>query len=141
MMEQRDLEQPNLGQRRSGQRKSRIEIASLARGYTETVIKVLAGLVTREDVAPTARIAAGLALLDRGWGKPTQSVNLHDDRPRITEIVNEIVDPENPDKKEYVIERSGLNGWEQFQLPAPDKSEGAIEPEGKPEPNPEPQEI
>ncbi len=124
-----------------GQRKSRTEIASLARAHTETVINVLVSLVKREDVAPAARISAGTALLDRGWGKPTQSVNLHDERPPITEIINEIVDPENPDKKKYVIERSGPTGWEQLQLPAPDNSEGAIEPEGKPEPNPEPQEV
>ena len=124
-----------------GQRKSRTEIASLARAHTETVINVLVSLVKREDVAPAARISAGTALLDRGWGKPTQSVNLHDERPRITEIVNEIVDPDNPGKKEYVIERSGPNGWEQFRLPAPNKSEGAIKPDGKPEPNPEPQEV
>ena len=54
-------------QRRSGQRKSRIEIASLARAHTNTVINMLVGIVTRDDASPTARIAAGLALLDRGW--------------------------------------------------------------------------
>jgi hypothetical protein len=129
------MDQRDLAQRRSGQRKSRTEIASLARGYTETVIKVLAGLVTREDVAPAARISAGLALLDRGWGKPTQSVNLHDERPRITEIVNEIIDPANPCKPmEYVIEHLGPGGREQLQLPAPEESGRANEPEPEAEP-------
>src|SRR3974390_2823852 len=80
----------HMTQRRSGQRRSRTEIASLARSYTETVLKMLAGLVTREDVSPTARIAAGVALLDRGWGKPTQSVNENDERPQITEVFNRI---------------------------------------------------
>jgi hypothetical protein len=87
-----------MGPRRSGQRKSRIEIASLARAHTETVIKVLVGLVTREDVAPAARISAGLALLDRGWGKPLQKIELEQDQPEIIEIITTIVDPRpNPD--------------------------------------------
>jgi hypothetical protein len=117
-------------QRRSGQRKSRTEIASLARGYTETVLKMLAGLVTREDVAPAARIAAGIALLDRGWGKPTQSFDLHDDRPPITEVLNRIVDPENPDRVEYVLEQLGPNGWDQITLVAAPVDNG---PELQPE--------
>jgi len=86
-------------QRRSGRRKSRsrIEIASLARSHTDTVINMLIGIVTREDVAPNARIAAGLALLDRGWGKPLQKIELDDDRPdKIDEIIIRIVDPKSP---------------------------------------------
>ena len=127
-----------MAQRRSGQRKSAIEIASMARGYTETVLKMLAGIVTREDAPPTARIAAGQALLDRGWGKPTQSFDLHDERPPITEILNRIVDPQNPDREEYVLERLGPNGWEQITLvPAPAESEPA--PVLLPAPEPEPE--
>jgi hypothetical protein len=99
-----------------GQRKSVIEIASLARAHTETVIKVLAGIVTREDVSPTARIAAGQALLDRGWGKPTQSVKLNDER-RSWEIVNEIIDPETREVVELVVERDG----EMISLPPPSR--------------------
>jgi hypothetical protein len=125
-------------QGRSGQRKSRTEIASLARGYTETVLKMLAGLVTREDVSPAARIAAGVALLDRGWGKPTQSLDLHDERPPITEVLNRIVDPENPDRVEYVLERVGPNGWELITLvPAP--AEQQLAPIPLPAPEGEPQ--
>ena len=121
-----------------GQRKSRTEIASLARGYTETVLKMLASLVTREDVAPAARIAAGTALLDRGWGKPTQSIDVQDERPPITEILNRIVDPQNPDWEEYVLERLGPNGWEQITLvPAPAESEPARVLLPAPEPEPE----
>ncbi len=116
-----------------GQRKSVTEIASLARAYTETVIKMLAGLVTREDVSPAARIAAGMALLDRGWGKPLQSVSVNDERPPVTEIFNRIVDPENPDRVEYALERLGPNGWDQITLlAAPAENEPAPEPESEP---------
>ncbi len=129
-----------MSQRRSGQRKSRTEIASLARGYTETVIKMLAGLVTREDVAPPSRIAAGTVLLDRGWGKPTQSIDLHDERPPITEVLNRIVDPQDPDFEEYVLERLGPNGWEQITLvPAPVDNAPKLEPPQEPKPEDEPE--
>jgi hypothetical protein len=125
-------------QGRSGQRKSRTEIASLARGYTETVLKMLAGLVTREDVAPAARIAAGTALLDRGWGKPTQSINLHDERPPVTEIFNRIVYPEDPDRLEFVREHVGPNGLEVIVLvPAP--ADQQLAPLSLPAPKPEPE--
>ena len=109
------------------------EIASLARAHTETVIKMLAGIVTREDAPPASRIAAGLALLDRGWGKPTQSVNLNDER-RSWEIVNEIIDPETHEVVELVVERDG----EMISLPPPAReSEPVAEPEGETEPEPQ----
>jgi hypothetical protein len=116
-----------MGQRRSGQRKSRIEIASLARAHTETVIKVLVGIVTREDAAPNARIAAGLALLDRGWGKPLQKIELDDDRPgEIGEIVITIVDPKDPDNPTVLPPRGGTNSR---ALLAPEPSETELVPE------------
>ncbi len=120
-----------------GQRKSRTEIASLARAHTETVINMLISIVSREDAPPPSRIAAGTALLDRGWGKPTQSVDLHDERPPITEILNRIVDPQDPDFEEYVLERMGPNGWEQITLvPAPAEHQPPVLLPG-PEPEPE----
>lgn len=52
--------------------KAPIEIRSLARGHTETAIKTLAGIMKQPKAPPAARVAAASALLDRGWGKPTQ---------------------------------------------------------------------
>ena len=81
-----------------GKAKTPTEIASLARAYTDTVLKMLAGIVMREDAPAPSRIAAGVALLDRGWGKPTQPLAGDLDNPlrvRISEIVRTIVDP-NP---------------------------------------------
>jgi hypothetical protein len=131
-----------------GQRKSRTEIASLARAHTETVINVLISLVTREDVAPAARISAGLALLDRGWGKPTQKVEVDDDRPRIIEIINTIIDPRpNPELPQQPGRR--LPNWDYDRygdpdapaLSAPEASESEAAP-SEPEPEvsvPEPE--
>ena len=49
-------------------RKSK-DVARLARGHTDTAIRVLAGLMTSQEVPPAARIAAAQQLLDRGHGK------------------------------------------------------------------------
>jgi hypothetical protein len=48
-----------------------IDLKSLARGYTQTAIKTLGGLSEAADSDAT-RVAASIALLDRGWGKPKQ---------------------------------------------------------------------
>jgi hypothetical protein len=46
-------------------------LRSLARGHTELCIKVLAG-IAQNGQNDAARVAAAVALLDRGWGKPAQ---------------------------------------------------------------------
>ena len=123
-LEPESLEPKRPGPKRSGQRKSAIEIASMARGYTETVIKMLVGMVTREDVSPTVRINAGLALLDRGWGKPLQKVELEGDRPaQITEIINYIVDPKDPDSPIRIL------GTSSETLPDAEASESTLVPD------------
>jgi hypothetical protein len=52
-------------------RKNRGHIASLARLYTDTAIKTLAGM-REPNCPPMARVAAAKVLLDRGWGKPKE---------------------------------------------------------------------
>jgi hypothetical protein len=47
------------------------DIRSLARSHTEIAIKVLAG-IAKDGTNEGARVAAAVALLDRGWGKPPQ---------------------------------------------------------------------
>ena len=48
--------------------KNRGHIASLARSYTDTAIKTLAGIMMEQTSPPMARIVAAKVLLDRGWG-------------------------------------------------------------------------
>mgnify|MGYP001575454234 FL=1 len=56
--------------------KAPTEIKSLARSHTETALNILAGIM-REDAAPhAARVSAACALLDRGWGKPAQAIEM-----------------------------------------------------------------
>jgi hypothetical protein len=48
-------------------------LRSLARAHTEQCIKVLAGIVSQEAIAPAARVSAAAILLDRGWGRAPQA--------------------------------------------------------------------
>jgi hypothetical protein len=53
-------------------------LASLARDYTEESVNVLVSVVTGQmaEVRPSDRIRAAEILLDRGWGKPKETVQL-----------------------------------------------------------------
>jgi len=52
------------------------EIRSLARSHTETAINTLAGIMRQKKAPASARVAAASALLDRGWGKPIQGMEM-----------------------------------------------------------------
>jgi hypothetical protein len=79
--------------------KSLTEIRSLARSHTRTAIRVLAGIMSCKDATAAARVAAANAILDRGWGKPTQAIE-NGDEPfeLIHRIERVIVHPENSDR-------------------------------------------
>lgn len=63
-------------------------VRELAREHTEAAISVLADALHDEDAR--VRISAAIALLDRGWGKPTTPVEVEpppeDDRPKLTPL-------------------------------------------------------
>lgn len=56
--------------------KTPTDIRSLARSHTESALKTLAGIMGQTDAPPAARVSAATALLDRGWGKPSQIVDM-----------------------------------------------------------------
>jgi hypothetical protein len=47
------------------------DLQSLARSYTDIAIKTLGGIAQAGE-SEASRVAASVALLDRGWGKPAQ---------------------------------------------------------------------
>jgi hypothetical protein len=59
--------------------KTPAEIRSLARGHTEAAINTLAGIMNAADAPHAARVSAATAILDRGWGKPTQPLSGDED--------------------------------------------------------------
>jgi hypothetical protein len=66
-------------------------IESLARSYTRTAIKTLAGIMMEQTSPPMARIVAAKVLLDRGWGKAKEMHPEVDDNKTLLKVVNEIV--------------------------------------------------
>ena len=85
------------------------EIRSLARSHTRTALNVLVAVMRNTKATPPARVAAANALLDRGWGKPTQAIGNDQNALELIhriervivhpETINpENVDAENPDR-------------------------------------------
>ena len=77
--------------------KTPTEIASLARSFTRPALKTLAAIMRQPKAPAAARVQASIALLDRGWGKPKQTVGGDLENPLavrlIKEIKHTIVDP------------------------------------------------
>lgn len=56
--------------------KTPTDIRSLARSHTNSAIKTLAGIMNESEAPAAARVSAASALLDRGWGKPNQTMEM-----------------------------------------------------------------
>lgn len=59
------------------------EVRELARQHTETALSTLIEVAKNPHSPAAARVSAAQALLDRGWGKPSQPVGGADDLPPI----------------------------------------------------------
>ena len=51
------------------------DIREIARTHTATAIETLVSVMNNPDATASARVAAATALLDRGWGRPTQPID------------------------------------------------------------------
>ena len=58
-----------------GRPKQNYVISDLARSHTELAIETLAEIAANQKAPPAARVSASEALLNRGWGKPAQSLD------------------------------------------------------------------
>jgi hypothetical protein len=52
------------------------DLKALARSHTESALRVLAGIMTNSQCSDAARVAAANSILDRGWGKALQAVEV-----------------------------------------------------------------
>ena len=70
-----------------------MDVRSLARAYTATNIKTLAGYAAAKDtdVDPEIKLRAIGMLLDRGWGKPAQD-NTHEVKGEIRVVLRKMLD-------------------------------------------------
>lgn len=60
-----------------GRSKALVEVKALAQQHTESAVQALADIVLDTDAPPAARVAAASVILDRGWGKPTQQMDVN----------------------------------------------------------------
>src|SRR5215207_8448917 len=56
-----------------GRPKADIDVKQLARKHTIPAVETLAEIALDKESKGSERVAAAVALLDRGWGKPTQT--------------------------------------------------------------------
>ncbi len=70
-----------------GRPKALVDLKALARTHTREAIDTLVQIMSGPKIAPAARVQAASALLDRGYGKPTQHVAGEDDGPIVLQIV------------------------------------------------------
>lgn len=59
-----------------GRPKANHKITELARQHTELALRTLAEIVGDAEAPHSARVSACSALLDRGWGKPPQAMEV-----------------------------------------------------------------
>ena len=62
------------GRQKGTPNKATAEVRELAREYTEDALKTLVQIMTGKKESAAARVAAANAILDRGHGKPAQSM-------------------------------------------------------------------
>ena len=71
--------------------KALTDIRSYARSHTRLAIRALKGVAADKDQPGAARVAAAVALLDRGWGKPQQDHSLIGEK-EITVTIRHLVE-------------------------------------------------
>ena len=78
-----------------GRPKAIAEVRDLARAQTEKAIEGLASIADDTKAPPAARVAAYNSLLDRGWGRPAQTISGDSENPH--KLIVEIIDPTKPE--------------------------------------------
>ena len=67
------------------------EIREIAREHTEPAIGILVAVMNDADASPSSRVAAATASLDRGWGRPAQTIDARiNSHQSFTEALQEI---------------------------------------------------
>lgn len=90
------------GERRGGRKagtpnKVTVVLKDMARQYTEQALLTLAEIMTNDSEAAAARVSACNALLDRGYGKPSQVLAGDEDSPLqlVHQVKRIIEDPQH----------------------------------------------
>jgi hypothetical protein len=94
--------------RRALKQRTLTEIKSVARTHTNVAMRALVQIAGDKNAPAHARVLAANALLDRGWGKPLQTIASEDDKPLqfVHRIERVIVHPGDNVTMQAVIEES-----------------------------------
>lgn len=65
---------PGAGRRKGSANKATVVVRDAAQAFTEDALSTLSKIMKDDEAPAAARVAAANALLDRGHGKPKQSV-------------------------------------------------------------------
>jgi hypothetical protein len=71
--------------------KAPLEIRSLARKYTHKALNTLVSIMVEPKAPAAARIMAANSLLDRGWGKAAQLVDVQGEVKQLIEVKLSVV--------------------------------------------------
>lgn len=66
--------QPGVSGNPGGRPKKLATLTALAQEHTNDALAALVEVMNDRAAAPSARVSAAQAILDRGWGKPLQAV-------------------------------------------------------------------
>ena len=72
--------------------KTTASIREAAQQYTDEALKTLVDVMGDETAPPAARVAAANSLLDRGHGKPRQSIDADINGQQLTHLIVRFVD-------------------------------------------------
>lgn len=66
----------NAGRKQGSINKVKLELREAAREHSQAALETLVGIMNDHEAPHAARISAANSLLDRGHGKPTQSLDV-----------------------------------------------------------------
>lgn len=75
-MAQRGGKREGAGRKPGQVPKAKRELADMAKEHADAALATLVEIATSKEAAEGARVSAAVAILDRGYGKPSQAVKL-----------------------------------------------------------------
>lgn len=91
------------GRPRGAKNKATLELKGLAQQHTEDALKTLVEIMLSAESSDKARVAAANAILDRGFGKPHQSIDAE-----ITGTIADITDDELDKRIIEIARQTGI---------------------------------
>jgi hypothetical protein len=81
-----------------GRRKQTRPSLQLARAHSWDAIRTLATICNDPAAAPAPRVAAAMALLDRGWGRPMQPTDVTSNGDSVRFVIMSVPEAENTEE-------------------------------------------